>query len=84
MSVKCVKVFTSVNLKPTAILKISEGCSKHLRKHTILLRSYTKQTELKWIRGNNAMLPDYNYSALQAILNSLNDLNSITSNYKNK
>ena len=82
-SVQCDKSFTTVNLKSTTIVEIPEGCSMHLRKHTIWPGSYTEQTELeikhfKWIWENNAMFPDYNDNAFQTTLNSLNESNTTT------
>jgi hypothetical protein len=46
-AVQCGKIFTTINLKPTTILEISEGCNMHLRTHTIWPGSFIKQTKLE-------------------------------------
>ena len=88
-SVQCGKFFTSINLKRMSIVEIPEGCSMHLRTHTIWPGSYIEQAELeikhyKWFWNNNDMFPDYSDSAFQTTLNSLNSSNTITIDYINK
>jgi hypothetical protein len=86
---KCGTIFTSLNLKQTTTVEIPEGCSMHLRAHTIWPRSYIRQTELeikhyKWIWNNNAMFPDYTDNAFKTTLDSLNTTTSVTIDYINK
>ena len=88
-SVQCDKMFTSINLKPTTIVEIPEGCSMHLCTHTIWPGSYLEQTALeikhfKWICDNNDMFPNFNDEAFQSTLNSLNESNTITIDCINK
>ena len=88
-SVQCGKIFTSINLKPTSIVEIPEGCSMHLRTHTIWPGSYIEQTELeikhyKWFWKNNNMFLDYNDNAFHTTLHSINNSNTITIDYIDK
>jgi hypothetical protein len=88
-SVQCDTIFTSINLKTTTIVEVPEGCSMHLRTHTIWPGSYLEETELEikhynWIWENIDMFPNYNDNAIQTTLNILNKSSIITIDYINK
>ena len=87
-SVKCNKVFNSVNLKPLSIVTVPEGCVMHLREHIIhpgssILDTDSEVKHFQWSWNPEELFPYFNTEAFNHTLYSLRDEVSLTIGYIN-
>ena len=87
-TVKCNKVFTTVNLKHLTIVTVPEGCSMHLKTHIIHPGTYIADTDIEvkhfqWTWQPSHIFPNFNTKAFNNTMNSLEDTSSIEIDYIN-
>ena len=87
-TVKCDKVFSTINLKHLSIVTVPEGCTMHLRSHVINPGNYIADTDIEvkhfqWTWQPDQMFPNYNTKAFNDTMNSLEITSSIAIDYIN-
>ena len=87
-TVKCDKVFSTINLKPLSIVTVPEGCVMHLREHIIhpgnsILDSDREVKHFQWPWDPEQLFPHFNTKAFNHTLNSLREEVSLTIDYIN-